>query len=248
MHDHKKIRCVIVDDEPPAREVLRRYIEQLPMLELVGECPNAIDAIRMLQQNPVDLLFLDIRMPQLNGNELLKVVRNPPPVIFTTAHAEYALEGYDLDVLDYLLKPIRFDRFIKAVNKIIQLNGLRSLETTAPVEEEKKESFVYFRCDRKMVRVMLSDIIYIESMKDYVKIFTSEGMLMTKQSITSVEAMLPERDFIRAHRSYIVSLDKIKTFTNEIIGVGKAEIPIGKLFRNHVIKLLTARGARITNA
>jgi len=248
MHDQKKIRCVIVDDEPPAREVLRRYIEQLPMLELVGECPNAIDAIRVLQQNPVDLLFLDIRMPQLNGNELLKVVRKPPPVIFTTAHPEYALEGYDLDVLDYLLKPIRFDRFIKAVNKIIQLNGLRSLETTAPVEEEKKESFVYFRCDRKMVRVMLSDIIYIESMKDYVKIFTSEGMLMTKQSITSVEAMLPEGDFIRAHRSYIVSLDKIKTFTNEIIGVGKTEIPIGKLFRNHVIKLLTARGARITNA
>src|SRR5689334_13917979 len=145
MHDQKKIKCVIVDDEPPAREVLRRYIEQLPMLELVGEFPNAIDAIRVLQQNPVDLLFLDIRMPQLNGNELLKVVRNPPPVIFTTAHAEYALEGYDLDVLDYLLKPIRFDRFIKAVNKIIQLNGLRSVETTAPVEEEKKESFVYFR-------------------------------------------------------------------------------------------------------
>jgi DNA-binding LytR/AlgR family response regulator len=246
MPDQKKIRCVIVDDEPPAREVLRRYIEQLPMLELVGECPNAIDAIRMLQQNPVDLLFLDIRMPQLNGNELLKVVKNPPSVIFTTAHAEYALEGYDLDVLDYLLKPIRFDRFIKSVNKIIQLNGLRSVET-APVEEEKKESFVYFRCDRKMVRVMLSDILYIESMKDYVKIFTSEGMLMTKQSITSVEAMLPERDFIRAHRSYIVSLDKIKTFTNEIIGVAKTEIPIGKLFRNHVIKLLTARGARVTN-
>ena len=242
MHDLKNIRCLIVDDEPPAREVIRRYIEQLPMLELAGECANAIDAIRMLQRNHIDLIFLDIRMPQLNGNELLKVVKNPPPVIFTTAHAEYAVEGYELDVVDYLLKPIRFDRFIKAVNKIIQVNGHRSIEADPPTEEEKRDSFVYFRCDRKMVKVMLNDIMYIESMKDYVKIYTSSGMLMTKQSITSVEAMLPEREFIRAHRSYIVSLGKIKTFTNELIGVGKTEIPIGKLFRNNVIKLLHSRG------
>jgi len=242
MHDLKNIRCLIVDDEPPAREVIRRYIEQLPMLELAGECANAIDAIRMLQRNHIDLIFLDIRMPQLNGNELLKVVKNPPPVIFTTAHAEYAVEGYELDVVDYLLKPIRFDRFIKAVNKIIQVNGHRSIEADPPAEEEKRDSFVYFRCDRKMVKVMLNDIMYIESMKDYVKIYTSSGMLMTKQSITSVEAMLPEREFIRAHRSYIVSLGKIKTFTNELIGVGKTEIPIGKLFRNNVIKLLHSRG------
>ena len=242
MHEEKKIRCLIVDDEPPAREVIRRYVEQLPMLELAGECANAVDAIRILQQNDVDLVFLDIRMPQLNGNELLKVVKNPPPVIFTTAHAEYALEGYELDVLDYLLKPIRFDRFIKAVNKITQANGHRTIESDSVLEEERRDSFVYFRCDRKMVKVMLNDIMYIESMKDYVKIYTAAGMLMTKQSITSVEAMLPERDFIRAHRSYIVSLDKIKTFTNELIGVGKTEIPIGKLFRNNVIKLLHSRG------
>jgi two-component system LytT family response regulator len=242
MREQKHIRCLIVDDEPPAREVLCRYIEQLPMLELAGECANAVDAIRMLQCNNIDLVFLDIRMPQLNGNELLKVIKNSPPVILTTAHVEYALEGYELDVMDYLLKPIRFDRFIKAVNKIVQLNGHHSIETDSPAAEEKRESFVYFRCDRKMVKVMLKDIIYIESMKDYVKIFTASGMLMTKQSITSVEAMLPEHDFIRAHRSYIVSLDKIKTFTNELIGVGNTEIPIGKLFRNNVIKLLHSRG------
>lgn len=248
MHDQKNIRCVIIDDEPPAREVLRRYIEQLPMLELVAECANAIDAIRILQEQQVELLFLDIKMPQLNGNEFLKAVKNPPPVIFTTAHAEYALEGYDLDVLDYLLKPIRFDRFVKAVNKIIQINGHRSVDATIGQEEEKKESFVYFRCERKMVKVMLSDIIYIESMKDYVKIFTADGMLMTKQSITSVEAMLPEREFIRAHRSYIVSVNKIKTFTNELIGLGKTEIPIGKLFRNNVIKSLSSRGSGIPEA
>src|ERR1700730_6221848 len=236
MHELPAIRCLVVDDEPPAREVLRRYIGQLPMLQLAGECGNAIDAIHLLQQHSVDLLFLDIRMPQLNGNELLKVVKNPPPVIFTTAHAEYALEGYDLDVMDYLLKPIRFDRFVKAVNKVIQQNGHRSIETNTPIEEEKKELFVYFRSERKMVKVMLNDILYIESMKDYVKVFTTNGMLITKQSITSVEAMLPEAAFIRAHRSYIVSIGKIRTFTNELIGIEKTEIPIGKLFRNSVMK------------
>src|SRR3954465_227068 len=162
MPDQKNIRCLVVDDEPPAREVLRRYIDQLPMLQFVGECGNAIDAIKFLQDESVDLVFLDVRMPQLNGNELLKVIRHPPPVIFTTAHPEYALEGYDLDVMDYLLKPIRFDRFVKAVSKILQFNGQRSIESTNPHEEEKKESFVYFRCDRKMVKVLLKNIVYIE--------------------------------------------------------------------------------------
>lgn len=238
MHENTQIRCLVVDDEPPAREVLRRYIEQLPMLQLAGECGNAIEAIRRLQEEKIDLLFLDVRMPQLNGNELLKVVKNPPPVIFTTAHPEYALEGYELDVMDFLLKPIRFDRFVKAVNKMIQLNGHRSIENHLPAEEETKESFVYFRCDRKMVKVMLTDILYVESMKDYVKVFTRQGMLMTKQSITSVEAMLPESAFIRAHRSYIVSVSKINSFTNELIGIEKTEIPIGKLYRNQVMKLL----------
>jgi two-component system LytT family response regulator len=238
MPDQKNIRCLVVDDEPPAREVLKRYIEQLPMLQFAGECGNAIDAIKFLQGDSVDLVFLDVRMPQLNGNELLKVIRHPPPVIFTTAHPEYALEGYDLDVMDYLLKPIRFDRFLKAVNKMVQLNGHRSIEVTHGAEEEKRETFVYFRCERKMIKVMLKDILYIESMKDYVKVYTSSGMLITKQSISSVEAMLPEKAFIRTHRSFIVSADKIKTFTSDLIGIGEIEIPIGKLFRNQVMKLL----------
>jgi len=239
MHEADKIKCLIVDDEPPAREILRKYIEQLPMLESAGECANAIEAIRVLQTEDIGLLFLDVRMPQLNGNELLKVVKNLPPVILTTAHSEYALEGYDLDVMDYLLKPIRFDRFVKAVNKLVQLKGHRSIESHAPAEEEKKESFVYFRSDRKMVKVMLDDILYIESMKDYVKVFTTHGMLMTKQSITSVEAMLPETTFVRVHRSYIVSIKKVKSFTNDLIDIERTEIPIGKLYKNQVMKMLT---------
>jgi two-component system LytT family response regulator len=234
-----KIKCLIVDDEPPAREVLKRYVQELPMLELAGECANAIEAISRLQQGAVDLLFLDIRMPQLSGIDFLKTIKNPPKVIFTTAYTEYALEGYELDVVDYLMKPVRFDRFLKAVNKSFPLpNGKAAPEEPLPIMEKKNESFVYFRADRKMVKVLLSDILYIESMKDYVKVFFNNQPIITKQSISSVEAMLPEKDFVRTHRSFIVSVAKIKSFTNELIEIGNTAIPIGKLYRNSVIKML----------
>ncbi len=236
MPESTTIRCLIVDDEPPAREIIRRYIESVPVLQVAGECANAIEAFGFLQQHPVDLMFLDIRMPQLNGNDFLKTLKNPPKVIFTTAYSEYAMDGYELDVVDYLLKPIQFDRFLKGVNKACQLS-LRT-ETGFQADDKKSESFVYFRADRKMVKVMLRDILYIESMKDYVKIITEGGTLITKQSISSVEEMLPEKEFVRVHRSYIVSLSRIKTFTSEILEIEKTEIPIGKLYRNGVMKVL----------
>jgi DNA-binding LytR/AlgR family response regulator len=239
MPDTTTIRCLIIDDEPPAREIIRRYIEEVPHLELVGECGNALDALIRLQQTEVDLLFLDIRLPQLDGTDFLKTLRQPPKVIFTTAYQEYALEGYELDAVDYLLKPIRFDRFIKAINKAFQQSDHRTMPEQAPLREgHQQDSFVYFRADRKMVKVMLKDILYVESMKDYVKVVMTDGVLITKQSITSVEAMLPEKLFIRSHRSFIVSLGRIRTFTNELIEVDKAEIPIGKLYRNAVLKML----------
>ena len=238
MQKHKNIRCLVADDEPPAREILQRYIDNMPDLELVKECSNAMQVLSFLQSQEVDLIFLDINMPQLKGNELLKILKNPPKIILTTAYAEYALEGYELDVVDYLLKPIQFERFVKAVHKAVHVNG-HSLNQSSVIEREaKQESFVYFRADRKMVKVMLSDIFYIESMKDYVKVVTTEGVLITKQSMTSVEAMLPENHFIRTHRSFIVSLPKIKSFTHELIEIEKTEIPIGKLFRNSVLKVL----------
>lgn len=234
-----KIRCLIVDDEPPARDVLKRYVQELPMLEMAGECANAIQAMTALQQQPVDLMLLDIRMPQLTGTDFLKALRNPPKVIVTTAYTEYALEGYELDVIDYLMKPVRFDRFIKAINKAFPLqNNKPAAEEPMPLPEKKNESFVYFRADRKMVKVLLSDIFYIESMKDYVKVFTPQQPIITKQSISSVEAMLPEGQFIRTHRSFIVSLGKIKSFTTELIEIGDTEVPIGKLYRNTVLKVL----------
>lgn len=191
-------------------------------------------------------------MPQLKGTELVKILKNPPKVIFTTAHTDYALEGYELDVVDYLLKPIQFERWVKAVSKAFQATWPQTgvaesyarAETGAgagaamPADDARKDSFVYFRMDRKMVKVMLQDIAYVESMKDYVKVHTAAGIIITKQSISSVEAMLPEQSFIRIHRSYIVNIDKIRSYTHELIEIGKVEIPIGKLFRHGVRKVL----------
>jgi len=233
------IKCLIVDDEPPARDVLRRYIETIPSLSLSGECANAIEAMSFLQRNEVDLLFLDIHMPQLKGIDLLKILSNPPKVIFTTAFSDYALEGYNLDVVDYLLKPIQFERFLKAVSKAFQY--AKPIAANAPatlLEESRKEPYIYLRADRKMVKVLLQDILYVESMKDYIKVYTTTGTIVTKQSITSMEAMLPEASFIRTHRSFIASVEKIKSFTPELIEIEKAEIPIGKLYRTSVLKLL----------
>ena len=242
MHEHPgfRVNCMIVDDEPPAREVIKRYIEQVSTLSLAVECANAIDAFTFLQHQQVDLIFLDIQMPQLNGIEFLKTLNNVPRIIFTTAHSEYALEGYELDIVDYLLKPVRFDRFLKAVNKAFPGNNNKpAAEAEALPEDQTKESFVYFRADRKMIKVMLQDILYIESMKDYIKVITSQTSIITKQSISSVEAMLPKKLFLRIHRSYIVSVSRIKSFTNEIIEIEKGEIPIGKLYRNEVMKILS---------
>ena len=242
MNEPQTIRCLIIDDEPPAREIIRRYVQEIPTLQLIGECANAIQALTLLQQQSIDLLFLDIRMPQLTGTDFIKTLKNPPKVIFTTAFSEYALEGYELDVVDYLMKPIRFDRFLKAVNKAYPLNVAAAMQkplVSGIMEEKKNESFVYFRADRKMVKVMLDDILYIESMKDYIKVHSRQGVIITKQSISSVEAMLPEKLFVRTHRSFIVSINKIKSFTNELVEIDKTDIPIGKLFRNGVMKVFS---------
>jgi two-component system, LytTR family, response regulator len=233
------IKCLIVDDEPPAREVLKRYVEDTPGLELRGECANAVQALGVLQRESIDLIFLDIRMPQLTGVDFLKSLKNTPKIVFTTAYSEYALEGYELDIVDYLMKPVRFERFLKAINKAFPLHNPVTMDPhPVPETEKRMESFVYFRADRKMVKVLLSEIVYIESMKDYVKVITDNHSIITKQSISSVEGMLPEKKFIRTHRSFIVSVDKIRSFTNDLIEIGKTEIPIGKLYRNTVLKLL----------
>lgn len=233
----EQLRCLVVDDEPLARQVIKRYIDLVPALLFAGECGNAMDAMMKLQEDRIDLLFLDIRMPQLNGNEFLRVLKNPPRVIFTTAYSDYALEGYELDVLDYLMKPIRFDRFLKAVSKLTPeahavANGGDEARPSAT------DSFVFFRVDRKMQQVLLKDILYIESMKDYLKVVTEKKTLITKQPLSTVEAMLPASGFLRIHRSYIVALAKIHSFNHELVEIGDTEIPIGSLYRSEVRKRL----------
>ena len=233
-----KTRCLLVDDEPPALEVLETYVREMAQLELVGSCANALDAFASLQQYPVDLLFLDIKMPKMLGTDFLRSLRHPPQVIFTTAYREYACEGFELDAVDYLLKPISLDRFLRAVAKV---STAADTSPAAPAEPAAPapEAFLYFRIDRKMVKVVLGDILYIEGLKDYVKIHRASGpMLVVKQTINGLEEKLSESNFLRIHRSFIVALDKVRTFSARHIEVGREELPIGRLFRPRVEEVL----------
>jgi len=233
---NKMASCLVVDDEPMARDVLRRYIEKVPTLKLAGESVNAIDALVFLQHNEVDLIFLDICMPELLGTQFVKSLHNPPKIIFTTAFKEYALEGYELDVIDYLLKPVRFERFLKAVNKAFPKTA-EPVSNGAPAERKTGVDFIYLRVNKKLVKIILSDILYIESARDYVKVFTNDKTYITRQTISSVEAMLSGNEFVRIHRSYIIAMSKIKSFTNELVEVGNTELPIGKFYRNSFVQL-----------
>src|SRR6187431_2508260 len=235
----KKIKCLVIDDEQPARDILQKHIEGVEALELAGSCNNAVEALSFLQSNTVDLLFLDIQMPHILGTNFIRTLKNPPKVIFTTAYRKYAIEGFELDAVDYLLKPISFERFLKAVNKVMDasLNGTLTIEN----EQQNKvatDNSIYFRSDRKMIKVNLADILYIESIKDYIKVVTISGTVITKQSISSIEETLPKDMFIRIHRSYIVALNKIESYSNELVWLGKAELPISRMYRHEVEKVL----------
>lgn len=236
MHHERPIKCLIVDDEPMARDIMRRYIEKVSILAIVGEFGNAIDAMLFLQEQEADLVFLDIQMPHLTGTDFVKAMTNAPKIIFTTAYKEYAMEGFELDAVDYLLKPVRFDRFLKSITKAFPKTHLDKV-VSAPPENKASSGFIYVKSDRKMIKVLLDDILYIESARDYLKLFTSNTFIITRQTISSIEAMLPENEFVRIHRSYIVSLKKIHSFTYETVEIGKAELPIGKFYQNSFLKL-----------
>lgn len=217
--------CIIVDDEPPAIKVLASYVESVPQLTLVGTCKNAFEAISTLREHPVDLMFLDIHMPKLIGTEMLKTLPHPPRVIFTTAHKDFAIEAFELDALDYLLKPISFERFVKAVNKFCRIGEIKAPATA------QTQGFIYLRADRKMIKIFLADILYIESFKDYVVIHRSaDEPLRIKQALNSIENMLPRASFMRIHRSYLVSIDKITAFTKTDVEIGRTELPIGRSY------------------
>ena len=218
--------------------MLESYIHEVAHLELVGSCGNALEAFGVLQQHPVDLLFLDIKMPKILGTDFLRSLRHPPQVIFTTAYREYAYEGFELDAVDYLLKPISLERFLKAVAKAsTPETALAAPNETAPAANP--DAFLYFRIDRKMVKVVLRDILYVEGLKDYVKIHTAVGPpLVVKQTINGMEEKLSESNFLRIHRSFIVALDKVRTFNARHIEVATEELPIGRLFRQRVSEIL----------
>ncbi|MEO6313551.1 MAG: LytTR family DNA-binding domain-containing protein [Chitinophagaceae bacterium] len=224
-----KWKCLLVDDEPPAIKILERYIALVDQFEIAGTCSNALQAMEALQKNKIDVLFLDIQLPKLTGISFLKTLTHPPAVIFTTAYKEFASDAYDLDAIDYLVKPFSVERFLKAVNKITQQPNRAEV---APIQAPPSDpGFIYFRSERKMMKVFLDDILYIESIKDYIRIFrVNDGPLLVRQSISTAESMLPQHLFIRVHRSFLVALSKVTAYTNQDIEIGKMEIPIGRQY------------------
>lgn len=229
----KKIKCVIVDDEPMAREILESFVEKTPNLELISSCKNAMEALQVSQKQTVDLFFLDINMPEITGLSLAKIVNKQAQIIFTTAYRDYAVDGFNLNVVDYLLKPIAFDRFLQAVQKLIEPEyPLNSTE-----KSKNNNDFVFVRSDRKMVKINFKDMLFVESLSDYIKVYTIENEIITRETISNFESELPE-DFIRVHRSYIVSVSKISSYTNEYIEIGKKAIPISRSYKESVLQKL----------
>jgi DNA-binding LytR/AlgR family response regulator len=228
------IKTLIVDDEPLALDIIESYIEKIPDLELVARCDNAISANEILQKEHIDLIILDIQMPQMTGIELVKSLRTVPKVIFTTAYSEYAVEGFDLDAVDYLLKPVAFDRFMKAVNKVT--DGADKINTAA------EDDYFFVKADKKLIKIHFNEILYIEGLKDYVIIKKETGRVIALQTMKSLEAKLPSNIFMRVHRSYIVNIAKIKAVvgnTIEILENGKTkDIPIGKNYKDDLVAII----------
>ncbi|WP_276485425.1 LytR/AlgR family response regulator transcription factor [Paraflavitalea pollutisoli] len=237
------IKCLIVDDEPLAGDVVEQYIRQLDTLSLEGRCNNALEAFHFLQQHKVDIMLLDIQMPRLTGIDLLRSLPKRPAVIITTAYRDYAVEGFELEVIHYLVKPIPFNRFLAAIHKYYQLPAIptgHGTPTAPPASGTlpalitgtgpalAPDPFIYLKADKKMVKVLLKDILYMESLRDYVRVKTADKDIITYQRITYLEEKLPDELFLRNHRSYIIAIDKIRAFTAATIEIGTEELPIGR--------------------
>jgi len=227
------LNCLIVEDEPLAAEVLADYIKQVQGLHLAGVCSDALYAMEVLAQQPIDLLFLDIHLPKLKGLDFLKALQQRPQVILTTAYSEYALQGYELNVVDYLLKPIAFNRFLAAVQKVISKKA--EVQNAAPVRERPS---IFFNVGRKRVKLFLDEILYIESLKEYVRITTKEKSILTKFTLSDMEALLLQENFLRTHRSFIVAKDKIEALSASDVEINGQQIPIGRSFKDAVFAAL----------
>jgi DNA-binding LytR/AlgR family response regulator len=233
----KTIQCIIVDDEPIAREILENHIKGINALKVVATCKNGMEAFNEINSKKVDLIFLDINMPKISGLSFAKSINKNIKVIFTTAYREYAVDGFDLKAVDYLLKPISFERLLQAVNKYLDENvAVKPVPISDLIHE--KSDFIFVRSDRKMIKINFSDISYVESFSDYIKIHIINKTIVTRETITSIEAKLPQKDFMRVHRSFIVSIPKIVSFTNEFIEVNKKAIPISRSYKKDVLARL----------
>lgn len=231
------IQVMIVDDEPLALDIMESYVEQLPSLKLKAKCTNAIEAMEILKKESIDLLFLDIQMPQLTGIELVKSLKKPPLVVFTTAYPNYAAEGFDLDAVDYLLKPISKDRFLRAVQKAEEMLQIKNHD-----DHSEETDFMFVKADKKLIKMHYQDILYIEGLKDYVIIKTNEGRVITLQTMKSLEEKLPKQYFQRIHRSYIVGITKVKAVVGNSIEIKENKqtkhLPIGKNYRDDILEII----------
>jgi len=227
-----KIKCIVIEDEPLAVKVLTDYISQVPFLELQGSFKDAILATEFLRDHQPDLIFLDIHLPKLKGMPFLKTLTNPPSIIITTAYHQYAVEGFNMNVTDYLLKPFEFERFLVAVNKV----KVSHSEKQKAVDQDEKD-FIFLNIQKKKVKILFSEILYIESQREYVKIVTTKKVHVTKMGTHEIEDLLPPNQFKRIHRSFIVSIAKIDSYTAEMVEIGGVQIPIGRGYRDVIEKL-----------
>lgn len=233
------IRCIVVDDEPLAIELLEDFIRKVPFLQLTHTCESALEALEILKKGNVDLMFLDIKMPDINGLDLLKSLKRPPVVIFTTAYSEYAVESYNLDAVDYLLKPIPFDRFLRAVNKAREYIEEIHVEPQSETLTEKAEKdYIFVKANYQILKINFRDILYLEGLKDYVKIYCGSKPVITNQSMKYFEEKLPAKTFVRVHRSFIVSMDKIASITKNRIVIGDKYIPVSGSFKEAFFQLI----------
>jgi two-component system LytT family response regulator len=232
------INCVIVDDEPLAREGMGSYVREVDFLKLTGVCENPLELTKLLDQHPVDLIFLDIQMPKMNGLDFLKSVQNPPMVIITTAYPTYAIEGFQLNVLDYLLKPITFDRFFKSVTKAKDYYHL--ITRSNPAAADPSAGYFFIRCGSKYEKIYFNQILYIEGMQNYITLYTEKGKYITLLYLKNLEESLDARSFIRVHKSYIVSIDKIEAIEAGEILIQSHRIPMSRNYREQVIRRVVA--------
>jgi DNA-binding LytR/AlgR family response regulator len=234
-----KYKYLIVDDEPLARRLIASHASKIEGLELASECDNAIEAANLLRNKSVDLIFLDIQMPEMTGFQFASTLKNPPAIILTTAFRDYAPEAFDINVVDYLLKPISFERFLKSVNKFFDRGTDQGWDVTSITHADDR--FVHIKADRKIHKVIESDILYIESLDDYVKVHLKEMVLITHENISMLEEKLPYPPFVRIHRSFIINLKWVKTISNDGIGLNGKELPIGRAFKKSALNRLSVK-------